>query len=71
MLQQGLPLHLGIRQRLHHWEALGADKTLLQVLKHGVKSPLQQVPGPLNKPTKPEEFEKLQEIIQEYVTKEP
>jgi hypothetical protein len=41
-----IPACLGPRQNISEWESLGADKTLIRVIKHGVKLPLVGTPAP-------------------------
>ena len=55
--QKGTPVscaYLGPLQSLPKWEALGADKVLLQGIAHGVQAPLHSIPKPLPPRTFPE-----------------
>ena len=37
-------LHLNVTQRASQWERIGCDTTLLQVIRHGIRIPLQHLP---------------------------
>jgi hypothetical protein len=62
-----LPLAQGLRERLHHWQELGADNVLLAAIKKGIKSPLTKVPTPNNPHLTKEDANKLNKTLQEYV----
>ena len=36
--------YLGLRQKIHEWETLGADQVLIHGIKHGVAAPMHQIP---------------------------
>jgi hypothetical protein len=61
------PLYNGPRQRISAWQACGADKVLLQAILKGIKSPLTQVPLPLDQPPSFADIPHLQEIIDDNI----
>ena len=36
--------YLGLRQKIHEWETLGADQVLIHGIKHGVAASMHQIP---------------------------
>jgi hypothetical protein len=43
--------YMGLREKIHSWEQLGAEKVLLQAIKTGVRAPLCPIPAPNNQKT--------------------
>jgi hypothetical protein len=60
------PPHLGPRQALTLWADLGADKTLIQALSHGIRAPISSIPPPRSVPptNHPNIWPAIQESLQ-------
>ena len=62
-------IHLGPRLRIEAWQALGADKVLLQAISKGIKSPITQIPAPCFKDLPQEDAQKLLPTISDYINR--
>jgi hypothetical protein len=60
-------LHLGPRTNIQKWLELGADKVLIQAIRHGIKIPLQAIPQPHFQQIRKQEEDQLLPTIQDYL----
>ena len=58
--------YLGPRRRIKQWEAIGADKVLIQGIKKGVKTPMHAAPPPQS-PKALGDMQKIQATIGQYL----